>query len=88
MAAGKLTIRYYRERVGDAQIPDAVMPAYPMRDVIRAASLGLQFYRGNTSGFLCAEIVDDVGVVRERITMEYEGVHPIRDRNRDNKIEG
>lgn len=85
MTGGKLIIRYYRDKVGDAQIPNAIMPSYPMRDVIRAASLGLQFYCGTASGFLCAEIVDEAGVVQETITMGYEGPRLLSGKNSNNK---
>lgn len=68
-----LSIRYYRDVIGDLQIPDIVLPALAMREIIHAAVLQLQSYRGDEGKPKCAEILREEGELLERIALTPQG---------------
>lgn len=69
-----LRIRFYRATIDDLQIPDTLLPALAMRDVIRATILELKSYKCDGCEPTCAEILDESGTLLERVVLTPNGI--------------
>ena len=69
-----IKVRFYRDTIGDLQIPDVALHISAMRDIIHAVILQLKSHQNDGRNGICAEILDETGILLERIIWSSEGI--------------